>query len=191
METYENTWNLRFKLPNIPQKILSSILWIDTFAIWESGSQSSAFCVLPVADWEHTLGKCCARQFSGVFSLSSYPNPSSWAHITLGRQCNSAWDGRLGLCFQTYHSLVEWSWEYHLIIFMHQFLHICKVDIDRIYHAGFLGEVNEMINANVSPVPSRRMLTIHRNGNWTWERFNTLPGVHSKGQSGALPPYLT
>ena len=48
---------------------------------------------------------------------------------------------------------------------MLQFPDICNVDIDRIYHAGFLGEVDEMMNATVSPVPSRRILTIHRNGN--------------------------
>ena len=48
---------------------------------------------------------------------------------------------------------------------MLQFPHICNVDIDRIYHAELLGEVNATMNANVSPVPSRRILTIHRNGN--------------------------
>ena len=177
METYENTCNLWFKLPNIPKKILSSILWIDFFAIWEFGSPVlSVLCVACTWMRVHAGAVLCEAIFRGVLT-QSYPNPSSWVHTTLGRQCNSAWDGRLGLCFQTYHSLVEWSWEYHLIIFMLQFPHICKVDIDRIYHAGFSGEVNEMMNATVSPVPRRRILTIHRNGNWTWERFSTLPGV--------------
>ena len=41
---------------------------------------------------------------------------------------------------------------------MLQVPHICNVDIDRIYYAGFLEEVNEMMNANVSsvqcPMPS-------------------------------------
>ena len=178
METYENTWNLPFKLPNIPQKILSSILWIDSFAIWKFGSQIlNILCIACI--WLSAYARDSVVR--GDFQVCSHSllilTLQGWVHATLGRQCNSAWDGRLGLCFYTYHSLVEWSWEYHLIIFMLQFPHICNVDIDRIYHAGLLGGVNEMMNANVSPVPSRRILTIHRNGDWTWERFNTLPGV--------------
>ena len=66
METYKNTWNLPFKLPNIPQKILSSILWISCIFISFHGL-SCSFCsgkISSLGCYIERLRCCCWNEYT-------------------------------------------------------------------------------------------------------------------------------